>query len=89
MGEISLPAVYMIEDQFLEYTKNFRKWVSKKHFKKRTTELNRELSKGKIQLSNILKVLNIIIYKGNTKFNSFANAKNWCVILRTNVSKHW
>lgn len=75
MGEISLPAVYLIEDQFLEYTKNSRKWVSKKYFKKWTTELNREFSKGKIQLANnILKVLNIIILKGNTKFNSFANA---------------
>lgn len=76
MGEISLPAVYLIEDQFLEYTKNSRKWVSKKYFKKWTTELNREFSKGKIQLAdNILKVL-IIILKGNTKFNSFANAEN-------------
>lgn len=75
MGEISLPAVYLIEDQFLEYTKNSRKWVSKKYFKKWTTELNREFSKGKIQLANnILKVFNIIILKGNTKFNSFANA---------------
>lgn len=75
MGEISLPAVYLIEGQFLEYTKNSRKWVSKKYFKKWTTELNREFSKGKIQLANnILKVLNIIILKGNTKFNSFANA---------------
>lgn len=47
MGEISLPAVYLIEDQFLEYTKNSRKWVSKKYFKKMNHRTEQRVLKGK------------------------------------------